>query len=151
MQEQRPSVAKRITEARERAGMSADTLAERVGLEPMSYYDLEHYDDEAFTSVSLGELCAVARAVGLSPRELVNPDPTTPVGATVSMQNVIQGIRDRMTADQLSAEAFGERAGWDVAEALHNPESAWAAWCVDALRDVCGQVGIDWRAVVPES
>jgi hypothetical protein len=45
-------------------------LAEKVGVEPISYYDLEHYDDEAFTSISLAELCAVARAVGLSPRAL---------------------------------------------------------------------------------
>jgi hypothetical protein len=56
-----------------------------------------------------------------------------------------------MAAEHLSTEAFGDRAGWDVADALHDPESAWAAWCVDTLRDVCGRMGIDWRAVVPET
>ncbi len=151
MQNEESSIARRILKARERANLAADAVAERVGLEPMAYYDLEHYDDEAFTAVSLAELCAVARTLGLSPRALVDPEPASPVAASISMQDVAQGIRLRMAADHLTPAAFGDLAGWDVAEALDNPESAWAAWSLDALRDVCEQIELDWRAVVPAS
>lgn len=150
MQDEEPSVAKRILQARERAGIAADALAESVGLEPMAYYDLEHYDDEAFTTVSLAQLCAVARAVRLSPRLLLAPEFISSTGTTISMQDVVQGIRRRIAADHLTPAAFSDAAGWDVSAALEDPESAWAGWCVDTLRDVCEQVGIDWRAVVPE-
>jgi len=88
--ERRLPVARRIAEARARAGISRDALAKRAGLEPMSYYDLEHYDDEAFMSVSLAEFCAVARVVALSPRALINPDPAASVISAVSMHEVMR-------------------------------------------------------------
>src|SRR6185369_913753 len=118
MPDEEPSVAKRILQARERAGIVADALAESVGLEPMAYYDLEHDDDEAFTAVSLAQICAVARALRLSPPSLLAPSPTSPTGATISLQEVVQGICGRMTADRLTPAAFSDLVGWDVSEVL---------------------------------
>ena len=58
---QLPPVAARIRQARLQAGLSENEIARRLGITIHSYCDLESYDYEAFTNLSLkiAELGAV--------------------------------------------------------------------------------------------
>ena len=55
-QRQWPPVASRIQEARLPTGLSDSEVARRLGLTVESYRDLERYDDETFSVISLRDL-----------------------------------------------------------------------------------------------
>jgi len=147
----RPPTAKRIAAARERLGITQDMMADRLGLSSMSYYDLEVDDDEAFMSLSLAQLRTLARILGVSARTLVSDTNAPSAETSVSMHELVARIQALVSAEHITADVFGERVGWDVSNALSNPESAWQEWCIDTLRDVSEAVGISWRAVLPDS
>src|SRR5229473_4057443 len=66
-----PSAARRIAEARAKAGLSDVDVARRLGITVDSYADLETYDGEAFTAISLGTLRALASVLNASPEQLL--------------------------------------------------------------------------------
>jgi transcriptional regulator with XRE-family HTH domain len=57
--------AERVKTLRQRTGKSADEIASLAGLEDMAYFDLESYDDELRTALSLGQVKRLAAAFGV--------------------------------------------------------------------------------------
>ena len=144
----RPPTAQRIQAARQRAGLSHEVVASRVGLDLPSYYDLEAFDEEAFTVISLRQLCSLASVLGVSARALVGDDPAEL--PAVAPSAVVEQIRAGLGGDPPDVDAFSARVGWDVAAVLDDPEWIWDDWCVDALADICGAIGVHWLAVLAD-
>ena len=142
-----PPTAARIRAARLRAGLDERTMAERVGINLPSYFDLESYDDEIFTCLTLEEVTRLARALGITVRSLIASDPVGSPGA-ISMRDLVERVRQRVADQGITADALFERVGWDISPALDDPESAWRDWNIDCLRDVCAEIGVDWQSVV---
>ncbi len=145
----RPPVASRIAAAREKVGLSANDVAERVGLSVQSYWDLETNDDEAFMAVSLREIVLLSRVLRVSPCDLVDPENSLPPDAKVSYANLVAAIRAQMEVDGVDAEVWGTRVGWDVTGVIADAERV-GDLNLDALHDICCALGIDWRAVLPD-
>jgi hypothetical protein len=149
MRPERPSVARRIADARHRTGLTEKQLAERLGISLPAYCDLESYDDEAFTCLSLGQLRDLGVALGVPARQLLAPDGAGMSLLSFPMAALLDRVRVEIAQSGLTVEEFGERVGWDIASALAHPESAWTDWCVDGLQDICSAVGVDWLSVLP--
>jgi transcriptional regulator with XRE-family HTH domain len=145
----RPPIARRIAAARAQLGLSHANVADQLGLSVQSYWDLETHDDEAFYCLSLRQLIRLADILGVSVIDLANDDPPVPVSPPVTPTDIVATLRQRLVEPPLSVELLSEQLGWDVAGVLANPDSIWEDWCLDALRDVCGPLGLDWRAVLP--
>jgi transcriptional regulator with XRE-family HTH domain len=134
--------AARLKAARERTGLDREEVAGRLGVTYESVWDLEAFPDEIAMTLSLAEVVALARLVGVAPLALltdVEPD----ASQRMPMEDLIDRVRARGDPD-----LFAERAGWDVRPALAEPATAWRDWSVDCLRDVCAEAGVDWTAVL---
>src|SRR5687767_1609362 len=61
-----PAAAQRIHQAREALSLTHDEVAARWGEQPSVYWDLELFDEEVFTVISLRELQRLASVLGTS-------------------------------------------------------------------------------------
>jgi len=138
----------RIRAARERAGLDLSEAAHKLGVSFEEYRDLEDFDDEVWMVFSLAELRKLAQILGLTPRLILTGDASAP-DETVSFTDFSRAIAESVRAGGGDADAWGERAGWDVAPLLRDPEEIWNL-CPDGLRDIAGAAGIDWRSVLPK-
>jgi hypothetical protein len=143
-----PPVAKRIREARTPSGLTEEEMAHRLGLTYESYCDLELFDDEVFSVLSLAELKTLGEVLSAEPRVLLVADDAEAVHAPVTFEQIAERLRARMRLDGTSAEQLSEAIGWDVAPVLADPEALWE-FNVVGLYDICKAVQLDWVAALP--
>src|SRR5262249_27243779 len=137
-------VAARIRSARQLAGLTESQVAQRAGMTSSSeYWDLELYDDEAFTCVSIVDLHSIARVLGTTGSELLfGVDVQSPSDA-IDFAAIAPRSTERVSEEGTTLEAFGESIGWDVVQVPGDP-STLGAFNVVGFRDVCMAVGVNW-------
>jgi hypothetical protein len=144
-----PPAAAHLRVSREALGLNPQHLAARFGRHGHLCPDLELYDDELFTCISVRDLLRLAAVVETSVAALLfGGNPPVPI-RHVTFSEIAALIRDRLAATGVTAEQCGELVGWDVQPVLHNPE-ALGDFNVQGLRDVCVALGIDWVAPLSE-
>jgi DNA-binding XRE family transcriptional regulator len=139
-----PPYAARLRTAREQAGRSLDEMAALLGVTREAYWDLESYDDEVLTCLSLAQVVVLCRTLGLAPRALFAEESGDEPGAIT-----LEALRLKMTAhlqaEQMDLAAFEARVGWEVATWLERPlKLCTERYNVDALRDICKEIGVNW-------
>ena len=139
----------RLAAARERSGLSAEAIAERVGLPVALYRELESDATALCSKISLADLRAVAHVVGLTPRELLLNEAASQQPARASFAELASAVRQAVSQSQLSIEMWSEAVGWEVGPLLVNPEYVWRL-SVDALKDICVGARRDWLAFLPD-
>lgn len=138
------TTSERLRAARERRGLTAAQIAQRLGLSPQHYEDVEAYDQELESNISLGQLLTLLGELRLSPRELF-PDATT--GAPVSFEALKNAIDDHLTRGGLTRDGFEETVGWSLEGPLVEP-SRFRELNLDALKDITAPLGIQWLGVI---
>ena len=138
--------AVRIAAARKAVGLTEPEVAEAAALSDAEYADLESYDDEAFTCISLRQLCRLAQVLTVRPEDIVAAEQGMEHEA-VSPTSLVSALKARMVATQESTEGFSERVGWAVEELLSDPRRIWE-WNVDGLHDLCREIGVQWLGVL---
>jgi len=144
-----PPIAARIQSARVRVGLDERTMAERIGISLPAYFDLEMHNDEVFTCLSLDQVRRLARTLGVSIVSLVADDPDA-MRSALSMSHLVERLRQRLSQEGITADAFSDRVGWDITAALSDPESAWHDWNIDCLRDVSTELGVEWLGILSD-
>jgi hypothetical protein len=126
-------------------------MAERLVISLPAYFDLESFDDELVTCLSLEQVRSLATVLHLSIAALL-ADETNAIasGPAMSMAELVDRIGQRLVQEGISVDAFSDRVGWDVTAALNDPDSAWRDWNIDCLRDVCAEIEIDWLRVLSD-
>ncbi len=124
-------------------------MADAIGLSPAAYRDLESYDDEAFMSISLGQLRSLAQALAVTIRELVSDAARAqPARGTTSPEDLVQRIEAELQATGETVTEFSSRVGWDVAPALEDPRTIAPQWNADGLIAICDAVEVPWLDVL---
>jgi hypothetical protein len=132
-------------------GLDERTIAERLGMSLPAYCDLERFDDELVTCLSLDQVRRLAQVLRLSIPALLGHDADAAGSSSpMSMVEVIDRVRQRLVQAGISVEGFSDRVGWDVTAALNDPDSAWHDWNIDCLRDLCAEMGIDSLRVLSD-
>ena len=137
--------ADRIRAARERAGMTEDEVASQASLPVAWYRDLEHDPSEIWSNVSLDSLYRLCEALGLTLQRIL--DVENVVVPSISPSELATMIQHRIVAEGTDPDTWGDRVGWDVKSILTAPMTV-ASYTLDALRDICGALNLDWRAVL---
>ena len=140
--------ARRIRDARERLGRSPEEVSREVGMGLDAYEDIEAYDDEISTSISIGQLRSLANALDRRLDQLLGVAPSDPADSEISIDALLDRVRAELAKRKESVEEFGDRIGWDISSAVEAPASAWVDWNLDCLRDVCRAVSCDWVSVL---
>jgi len=144
------SPGERIQEARERAGLTAQEVASAAGLSVNWYLDVEHDDGEVTSNLSLAHLGIIARTLGLSPLEIIEPASTPLPGPSLLLSELAARAQAKMKAENLSVEDYSECVGWEMAPVFANPAHL-REYTFDALVHVCTNVGVDWRLVLTDA
>jgi hypothetical protein len=122
--------------------MDPGELAAALDVSYESYLDIESYDDEITSCVSLRDLGTLADVLELDLRRLFGADDDT----VVTLADLAAGIRARL--DETPLEQFENEVGWELADALADP-AAFAEFTLDGLADVAAPLGLDWRHLLP--
>jgi hypothetical protein len=122
-------------------------MAALLDINTASYWDLESHDDDMFMVMSLQQVSLLCRTLNLAPRDLFAEEYREEQDA-VSLAGLGTKIKSHIEAQRIELSEFGDRVGWDIEKMLERPEEQFN---VDALRDVCGEIGVNWVAVLSET
>jgi transcriptional regulator with XRE-family HTH domain len=137
----------RLRRAREETGLTYEDIAAATGLSAASIADLEGYEDELTSVVSLAHLSVICGLLRRSPLALLFDAVPSVAAPPTSLSDLTEALGRAHKASGLSVEAFSDRVGWELKDALIDPSAFWH-FTVDGLRDVCTAAGIDWVAVL---
>ncbi len=144
-----PPVASRLRDARKRLGITESQLQAKVGAERFLCPDLELRDEEIFHCTDVQTVVALAAALE-SPASVLLFGEEPPVAVEgVSLNHVVERVREKLMQSGLTVEQFGDKIGWDVEPVLQEA-NALGTYCLLGLRDICSAVSIDWFAVLVE-
>ena len=142
--------ADKIRQMRLAAGKSEVEMAELIGINLPSYYDLESYDDEVLDCLALYELKKMCQVLKITPVDLLSDDANNhSVLNHLSLAEFIEMVKKHIASEGITVTEFEDQAGWEMEGLLNNPEEIWER-NVQFLKDVCGKLGISWLSVVPE-
>jgi len=132
-----------IRERRLALGLEPEKVARQVGLEPSSYYDLEGFETELSTSVSLGDIARLEDILNFDVREAFSGWSGRP---ELTLEGLSDAIKKHLREVNLTVNEFEDAIGWEVDSILANPHSA-LDWNLDCLRDICRTLGIRWESI----
>lgn len=109
-------------------------------------YDLEAYDDEATSAVSLKELLALCHVVSISIHEALHGPEFSPPSRQTSFEQVSAALGSIVRGGE-SVDHLSDRLGWEVSTYLTNSEEFYKL-TIDGLQDICDPLDIYWPEVV---
>jgi len=124
-------------------------MAALLGMTPMTYFDLEAYDDELSAVPSLDQLGRLAAAHGVSSVALLTEDGQTLPTSRVTYPELVNCITAHLSATRKSVGEFEEQAGWSLSDFLTNQLQAYASYPVEFLKSPSSCLGVDWLEVLP--
>jgi transcriptional regulator with XRE-family HTH domain len=138
------TTSERLRTARERRGLTTEQVAQRLGISPQYYEDVEAYDQELEANVSLGQLLTLLTELQLDPRELF---PDAPPGGPVRFSALKAAIEAHLVHYGLTRGAFEEGVGWSLEGPLADPKR-FRELNLDALKDITAKLGVGWLGVI---
>ena len=140
----------RLKRAREAVGLDEHAVAELIGITSPWYYDLESYEDELATTLSIETLCRLAEVVKVDPLALLIGDRASTIERSIQFGEVVQQLAVQMAAADLDVEQFGDRVGWDLTKILADPQELWEL-DADGFIDVANGAGVEWTLAFPRT
>jgi transcriptional regulator with XRE-family HTH domain len=140
----------RLKRAREAVGLDQHSVAGLAGINSPWYYDLEAYDHELASTLSLEKLCQLAEIVKTDPLVLLIGDGASSVERSLEFGDVVKGLAAQMVASGFDVEQFGERVGWELGKILADPNAIWDL-NTDGFRDVAKAAGVEWSSAFPRA
>ena len=138
----------RLRAARAVKGLSEHEVAALMGISSACYYDIEACWDELIHVCRLKDISNLCRILGLPARDLFRDYAVNLSAPMISFGEVLGRVTEHCRLRRMSIGEFEDVAGWRLSECLADPKKAVEDWCVDCLRDICREIGIDWFQVV---
>ena len=122
-------------------------LARRIGLNSAWYYDLEGGPERVSREISIGKLYELCRELHVPPSSLFKEEDEHPfIG---SPEAFVELLKKHLTARSISIATFAEEIGWDLADAISDPNSL-GDLNSDGFIAVCDALGLAWREILDE-
>lgn len=139
------SPSKRFQEFRERAGLTYDEVAKKMGLSIPCVRDIESYEDEIYTLYSLRQIQGFCLILGVHPSELLcDKTDESPISAF----DLVQKIRENCTSHQINLDQFEDTVGWHLGKMMDPPSLLLDEINIDGIQDLCRELGINWERVI---
>jgi hypothetical protein len=139
------SPSKRFRELRERAGISHDEAAKRMGVSSPCIWDIESFEDELASCYSPYEVRHFCEVLGVRPSALFEVTTTEPA---VSAKELVDRIHAECRNRSVTLEQFEDAVGWELAGSMERPERLLEGMSLDGLQWLCRELGIDWHRVI---
>jgi transcriptional regulator with XRE-family HTH domain len=141
-------IAETIRAHRVRAGRSAQQVAADLGINDAWYQDLETYDDELASTLTLFQAKHLAELLGVRLAELLVENEHA--GRTVGLLDLPSIIRKHIAVEQLSIEEFEDLIGWELKGFLDSPVASAAEMPIAFLRDLSNHLGVKLLSLLVE-
>lgn len=135
-----------IQKSRERLRLSVDEAAAAVGVSVGHFRDLEGFDNEFTTTLSLAQFGRLCRLLHLPPHLLLEHAPPQRAISPIQLRDdVLETCRQR----KWSLAQFSQRVGWAMQPLIEDPADAVASWNLHCLQAVCAELQIDYVEAIP--
>lgn len=122
-------------------------MAALAGFSDMEYFDLEAYEDELETVLTLAQIKRLAAALEV-PAAALFVDEEDPHRRRISYSELARLVREHL-ASGVSQDAFEDEIGWNLDRFLESESRALSDYGVDFLQVLCPHLGVDWVAALP--
>ena len=133
----------KLLAARNRLHRTPDEMAKLLDIPVAAYYDLEAFDDELTTSLSMRQVAQLFNTLGVEPTTFFETDPTE----ALSSDGFVTKINEYLKTRQITIAEFEDQVGWDIDPLLKDP-SRLLSYNVDGLRDISSGIGVHWLSVL---
>src|SRR5262245_8663944 len=140
--------AENIRAFRVRAGMSAQEVSTALGLNEAWYRDLESYDDELASTLTLFQAAQLAALLGVRLRDLVEENASSV--EKVDLIDLPAVVERHLVREGPSREEFESLVGWELQDFLESPIASAAELPIAFLRDLSNHLGVSLLALLPE-
>jgi DNA-binding XRE family transcriptional regulator len=141
-------IAAQLRNYRVRAGRSRSEVAEHLGINEAWYDDLEKYDEELTSTLTLFQAVALASFLGVRFRELIAG--TNAPRVTLSILDLPPRIRTHIERKGMTVEQLEGELGWEISEFLESPMKVVAESPIVFLEAISELLGINWLSMVPD-
>jgi len=135
----------RFREFRERAGLSRDEAAQKMGISSPSVWDIESCDDELSSCYSPHQVQKFCRVLGIHPTQLYAVES---VESPLSAADLARLIREQCRSRGVTLEQFEDAVGWRLSACIAPPERLLEDMTIDGLQWLCRELGIHWHRVI---
>jgi transcriptional regulator with XRE-family HTH domain len=137
--------AERIQALRLKSGRTEQDIASELGLTIHSYADLERYDEELESAVSIAQAIRLAK--------LLDTDLLALLGETeIPVRMPIARVRSALTAQLGSSgeakELMEDTLNWDLGPFLDGSEEWTTVYTIEFVRQLATAIGIDWQVLL---
>ncbi len=140
------STADRIKELRLKSGRTESELADALGLTTDAYADLERYDSEIDSTLSISQALQLADLLGAPIVELLGEGDAH--AAAVSIATVRAALATQIAHSPDAREALEDAIDWDLGPFLEAPREWTTVYTLDFLRRLAALVDLDWRRLL---
>jgi transcriptional regulator with XRE-family HTH domain len=141
-------IAETVRAYRIRAGKSAQQVASDLGINEAWYQDLETYDDELASTLTLFQAKHLALLLSVELSQLLKEN--EPAGRKVGLLDLPSIVRKHIEAENLSIEEFENLVGWELKGFLESPVAAAAEMPIAFLRDLSNHLGVSLLSLLVE-
>lgn len=143
----RMGTASQIRNYRVRAGKSPGEVAAHLGLNDAWYSDLERYDNEFVSTLTLFQAMQLASLLDVWLHDLVGvsalPD------ESISLMDLTSRVTAHVARKGISVEQFEDEIGWELRDFLQSPIKVASESPIIFLQAIAEHLGIDWLSLVP--
>lgn len=138
----------RIKELREKAALTPDAVAERLGINISWYWDLESYDDEVTDTLTLNQVFILADVLKVTARDLLCENEEDAFLPECRPNELVLRIRNFLNSEGIDIKDLEDQVGWELVWFLDDPESVFGQPAM-FLQSLCNRLGINWIETIP--
>jgi transcriptional regulator with XRE-family HTH domain len=142
------SAATRFRDLRERAGLSRDEAAKRMGITSSAVWDIEAADSDLTCCYSPRQVAQFARVLGIGPAGFFGEEISLP---PISASELVRLIHEQCRLREITLLEFEEIVGWRLSASMEPPDRLLQDITVDGLRWLCRELGIEWQRALASS
>jgi transcriptional regulator with XRE-family HTH domain len=136
------SISSRFRDLRERAGLSIEEAAKRMGVSP---FHIETDDAEFTQCYSPSDALNFCKVLDARPAELFDIKTAEP---PISATSLVLLVHQEYRARGLTLEQFEDIVGWRLSACIEPPEHLFDEMSIDGLQWLCRELGVDWHRVI---
>jgi transcriptional regulator with XRE-family HTH domain len=137
--------ATRFREFREKAGLSHDEAASKMGISSPAVWDIESFEDDLPSCYSPIEAKNFCRVLGIHPVALFGGEISN---SPISANQLVLLIHEKCRQQNISLEQFENVVGWRLSACIVPPEHLLEDISIDGLQWLCRELEIDWLRVI---
>jgi hypothetical protein len=141
------NTAERLKALRLKAGLDPEGVADPLGITPEWYLDLEAEPGELEAGLDMTQLRKLAILLHVDMGHLIDGEAVPDTVPHLPFLEVARLIRLELEHSK-DVSTLEERTGWDLAGFLKHPEAEGWDQRLDFYRDICRELGADYRGVL---